>query len=96
MPKMKTHRGTAKRFRVTGSGKTFTIHKCIDKRRLTNVGLTRHYNLWKWIAVIICQIRALIDLCSQCDESCVSKINCHIFSPQYLLYRKLDFPVVRI
>ena len=33
MPKMKTHRGTAKRFRVTGSGKIHILTKKSQKRK---------------------------------------------------------------
>ena len=33
MPKMKTHRGTAKRFRVTGSGKSHIMTKKSQKRK---------------------------------------------------------------
>ena len=41
MPKMKTHRGTAKRFRVTGSGKimrakAFKSHILTKKRNFRN------------------------------------------------------------
>ena len=46
MPKMKTHRGTAKRFRVTGSGKIMRA-KAYKSHILTKKSTKRKRNLRK-------------------------------------------------
>ena len=44
MPKMKTHRGTAKRFRVTGSCKIMRS-KAYKSHIMTNISIIRNCNL---------------------------------------------------
>ena len=45
MPKMKTHKGTAKRFRVTGSGKTFTMANVITQLQKPTLVLAHNKTL---------------------------------------------------